>query len=122
MSEEGSKFLMSLPFPYLKSICQSNKLQIKDENTLVGLFEKFLAHRESLPLLKEEDPSLDWSHLTEAEKENREKEQADKLAEEAKAREDEEKAALDEYNAKDDLGKANADWEKKVTVVHNESA
>jgi len=30
-SEEGSKFLLSLPFIYMKNICQSNKLNITDE-------------------------------------------------------------------------------------------
>ena len=120
--EEGTKFLLNLPFTYMKSICSSNKLTIKDEKALVGLFEKYLAHRDSLPLLKEEDPSQDWTHLTQEEKDARTKAQEEKKAEEAKAKEDAEKASQDAYNALDDLGKANADWAKKVEIVHNEAA
>jgi len=119
-SEEGSKFLLGLPFSYMKSICQSNKLCISDEKQLVGLFEKYLAHRESLPLLKEEDPANDWTHLTEEEKEGRKKAQEEKETAEKAAKDEEEKQKEADYNALDDLGKANADWAKKVEVVHKE--
>jgi hypothetical protein len=56
-SEEGTKFLLGIPFSYMRSICCSNKLNIADEKDLIGLFEKYLAFRDNLPLLKEEDPS-----------------------------------------------------------------
>jgi hypothetical protein len=72
-SEEGSAFLLTLPHAYLKSICESDGLYITDERSLVTLFDKFLNHRNSLPLLKEEDPSQDWSHLNEIEIEGRKK-------------------------------------------------
>lgn len=106
----------------MRSICCSNKLNIADEKDLVGLFEKYLAHRDNLPLLKEEDPSLDWSHLTVAEKEGRQKAAEEKQAEEAKKQEEEKKAQDDAYNALDPLGKANADWNKKIDAVHAECA
>ena len=71
-SEEGLQFMLNIPYKYMKSICQSNSLTISNESELVTLFEKYLNHRESLPILKEEDPSLDWSHLNEEERKARE--------------------------------------------------
>lgn len=91
-NEEETKFLLGLPFTYMQSLCSSNKLNISNEKSLVSLFEKYLAHRESLPLLKEEDPSQDWSNLTEEEKEARTKLQDEKKAEEEKAKEEADKA------------------------------
>ena len=66
-------------------MCSADNLSIQSENVVVNLIEDYLKHRESLPLLKEEDPSKDISNLTEEEKEAR------KTAEEAKK--EEEKAA-----------------------------
>ena len=93
---------------------------IKDEKELCNLFEKYLKHRESLPPLKEEDPSQDWSHLTEEEKENRKKADEEKSAADNAKKEEEKKASDDAYAALDDLGKANADWNKKVDEMHVE--
>jgi hypothetical protein len=118
--ENFYRHLLDLPFNYVKNIFSSDDLAVSNEHDLVDLIEKYLAHRDKLPILPEEDPSLDWSHLTEAEKENRIKaKEEEKKAEEAKVAE-EEKAELDKYNALDPLGKLNADWSKKVQVVHKE--
>jgi hypothetical protein len=46
-------------------------LYISDEKFVVNLIEKYLEYREGLPLLDEENPLKDWSHLTEQEKNNR---------------------------------------------------
>ena len=110
-----------MPFENVKNIFSSDDLAISNEHDLVELLEKYLAHRDKLPLLKEEDPSLDWSMLNEAEKENRLKAKEEEgKAEEAKKAE-ETKASEDAYNALDELGKINADWAKKVQVIHKES-
>jgi hypothetical protein len=55
-TDESSAFLLSLPFKYLKSLCDSNKLNISNEKVLLELFEKYLKFREPLPLLPEEIP------------------------------------------------------------------
>lgn len=55
-TEESSAFLLSLPFKYLRSLCDSNKLNIHNEKALLELFEKYLKYRESLPLLPEDIP------------------------------------------------------------------
>lgn len=119
--ENFYRHILDLPFDSVKNIFSSDDLAISNENDLVELIIKYLAHRDKLPLLKDEDPALDWSMLTEAEIEGRKKAQEEeskateaKKAEEAKAKED-------AYNALDDLGKANADWAKKVEIVHKET-
>lgn len=43
----------------MRSICASNGLNIKDEYILVNLFERYLAHRDHLPKLPEEERKLD---------------------------------------------------------------
>jgi len=55
-TDESSAFLLSLPFKYMKSLCDSNKLNISNEKVLLELFEKYLKFREPLPLLPEEIP------------------------------------------------------------------
>jgi len=90
-SDDGAKFLLGLPYQYLKNICGSNKLCISDEMDLVGLFEKYLKHRDTLPVLPEEDPSKDMTHLTEQEKEGRKKQAEDAKVEKAKKEEEEQK-------------------------------
>lgn len=71
-SVEGTAFLLNLPFEQMRNICESNSLNITNEMLLVQLFEKYLNHREKLPLLPEEDPALDWSHLNADERKARE--------------------------------------------------
>lgn len=84
--------MLDLPFEYVKNIFSSDDLAVSNEHDLVDVINKYLAHREKLPLLPEEDPSLDWSMLNEAEKENRQKAKEEetkvqeaKVAEETKA-------------------------------------
>lgn len=59
----------------------------------MDLFERYLKAREKLPLLPEEDPANDWSHLTPEEKEGRTKAKEEKEAAAKAAKEEEEKAA-----------------------------
>ena len=78
-NDESSSFLLSLPFQNIFNICQSNNLAIKDEKVLVDLYVKYLAHRDSLPALPEDDPAKDIDkYLSEAEKEARAKEKEEK--------------------------------------------
>ena len=57
----------------------------------MDLFERYLKIREKLPLLPEEDPANDWSHLTPEEKEGRNKAKDEKAAATKLAKEEEEK-------------------------------
>ena len=71
--EKGTQFMLNLPFKNMCSLCDANDLCVKSERSLLDLFEKYLKHRDTLPLLPEEDPSKNWDHLTAEEKENRNK-------------------------------------------------
>lgn len=61
------KFLLKLPWQNLKSILDDNKLNIREEKTLIPLLEKFLDHRKDLPVPSEDDPKLKTDNLTQAE-------------------------------------------------------
>ena len=90
--------MLNLPFDYIRNICDSNALSVSDEMSLVKLFDKYLTHRNGLPLLKEEDPSQDWSILNEEERKARDEAKAT-ADQEATAKKDEEaKAKEDAYN------------------------
>jgi hypothetical protein len=117
-NDEGSKFLLNLPIDAFTSICDSNGLNITDEMILINMFEKYLDHRKELPLLKEEDPSLDWSILNEEERKKRDddKDIADKLLNEEKEKAKKEKE--DDYNKLEEHEKFNADWDLKVEDIH----
>lgn len=69
------------------------------------MIEAFIKHRETLPLLDEENPLKDWSHLTEEEKKKREEEEKKRGEEEKKKRDEEEKKGNDEFAKLDELGK-----------------
>ena len=103
-------------------MCSSNSLCISDEHQLVKLFEKFLQHRESLPLLEEDDPSKNLSNLTEEERKAREEAQAKQKEEEEKVKAEEEKKAEDEYKALVPLDRFNFDWAKKVDKLFHKEA
>lgn len=77
----------------MKEFCESDKLEITNEKQLLDLFERYLKIREKLPLLPEEDPANDWSHLTPEEKEGRNKAKDEKAAATKLAKEEEEKTA-----------------------------
>lgn len=93
-------------------------MNIKNENVLVNLFESYFKHRETCPILPEEDPMNDTTHLTPEEVKARGEAKAAVREEEKKQREEEAKAKEDAYNALDGLQKANKDWEIKVDTVH----
>ena len=93
---------------------------MSSEKVLSELIVKYLKHRDSLPPLPEEDPSLDWSNLSQEERENRKKQQEEKDTQEKTKKEEEEKEAKAAYDALDELGKINFEWNKKVEVVHKE--
>jgi len=40
------------------NLCKANGLSIKHEKTLVEIIEKYLKHRDSLPILAEDDPKI----------------------------------------------------------------
>ena len=91
-TEKGTSFLLSLPYEKMHSLCSKSSLCVTDEKELVTLFTKYLEHREALrPLLPEEDPWRDWSHLTEEEKEKRETAKKEEEAKATTAKEEEEK-------------------------------
>lgn len=98
----------------MTSLVKNNNLCIADEGVLVPLFERYLKHRESLPLLAEEDKSKDVSNLTEEELKARTEAQTKAKEEETKAKEDEVKAKADAYTALSILEKHNHDWAKHV--------
>ena len=103
----------------MHSLCSKSSLCVSDEKELVTLFTKYLEHREALrPLLPEEDPWRDWSHLTDEEKEKRTlaKEEEEKKA--TTAKEEEEKTKQAAYDVLEPLGKANKKWEYEVDAVH----
>lgn len=114
--------MLNLPFSNFRNVCDSNGLNITDEMMLISLFEKYLDHRESLPILPEEDPKRDWSILTEEElkKRNDDKEIADKAKNDEK--EAKVKAKEEEYNKLEEHEKFNADWDVKVEKAHKEAA
>ena len=116
-SPEGSQFIKNLPVNYFKSLCSSDSLYISEEKFVANLIEKYIEHRSHLPLLDEENPMKDWSHLTEVEKNNRKEEEKKAAEEEGKKNAEEEKKQLDAYNALDELGKIKFDWKKKLDTV-----
>ena len=97
-SDEGTAFMLNLPIDYIRNICDSNALNISDEMLLVRLFEKYFSHRDGLPLLKEEDPSQDWSILNEEERKARDEAKATADTEASAKVEEVKKAKEDAYN------------------------
>jgi len=104
----------------LKEFCESDKLEITNEKLLLDLFERYLKHRDHLPLLADENPANDWSHLTPEEKEGRTKAKDEKEAAAKTAKEEEEKNALAAYEALDAVAKISANYAKKVEEVHKQ--
>lgn len=104
-----------------KSFCEADNLYILDEKIVVDLIAGYLQHRDHLPLLDEENPLKDWSHLTEEERKKREEEEAKKVEEEKKKNEEEEKKQADEYAKLDEVGKIQANWNKKVDAIHKDA-
>lgn len=109
---------MNLPCDSFKELCQADSLYIEHEKAVVSLIERYLKHREGLPLLDEENPMKDWTHLTEEEKKKRQEEDTKKGEEAKKAKDEEEKKETDKFNALDELGKIQYKWTKKVSEVH----
>jgi hypothetical protein len=99
----------TLPAKELLSILESDDLKVTEESIVVKVVEGYIALREPIrPLLEEEDPAFDpkvVAQLTEEEKKAREDARASKVAE-AKAAADEAAAKeAEEVDALDDLGK-----------------
>lgn len=110
--------MRDLPFEAFKSLCAADNLYIQDEKIVVDLIEGYLKHRDTLPILDEDNPLKDWSNLNEEEKKKRQEEQDKKSEEEKKKGEEEKKKQDDEYAKLDDLGKIQSNWIKKVDDVH----
>ena len=119
--EKGLQFIKDLPVDAFKAICQADNLYIQDEKVVVDLIQEYLKHREGLPILDEENPMKDWSNLTEDEKTKRKEEEGKKAEEEKKKGEEEAKKEADEYAKLEDLGKIQANWNKKTVEVHHNS-
>ena len=115
------QFLVKVPYKYILALCASTNLCLSNEKALADMIEKYLIHREGLPLLEEEDPSRDWSHLTEEEKVGRRLQEQKKL-EDANAeilnKSREEKRI---YNYSDKYERFNIDWQKVISSVHEEA-
>ena len=117
-TDKGTSFLLSLPYAKMLSLCSKSSLSVSDEKKLVDLFAKYIKHRETIkPLLPEEDPWLDWSHLSDAEKEGREKAKVEAATKNAAAKEELAKAKETEFAALDPLGQENKKWENEVAKV-----
>ena len=115
---KGLQFLKDLPAEAFRSFCQADNLYILDEKIVVDLIIEYLNHREGLPILDEDDPMKNWSNLTEEEKKKRQEEDSKRAEEEKKKSEEEVKKQADEYAKLDELGKIQANWNKKVDETH----
>ena len=94
--------LMSLPIPIFTEVLGEESLHVADEIFVVKAIDQYLRFRDTIrPLLEEEDPANDTTHLTEEEKKHREEvkaqhaEERKKAEEEALAKEAEAVAAMD---------------------------
>lgn len=119
-SASGAAFLLSLPYSQMKSLCASNSLNIKDEYILVDLFERYLAHRDHLPKLAEEERKLDdfKDLLTKEEIEARNKLKEEEEAAAKAKQEEEAKKKEEEYKALDPWQRFNRHYEEIVAKTH----
>lgn len=121
VAKTGSKFLQDLPVEYFTSLCKADNLQIKEEKVVVDLIEAYLKRREDLPLLDEENPLMDWSSLTSAEKALREEQKKKQAEEEGKIKEEEKKKKEEEFKVLEKLPKIQYTWNELVQVSHKEA-
>ena len=101
-----------MPFNEFYEIIQSNELNTKAEIEVVNLIDGYITHKNKFPILPEEDPANDWSHLTEEEKKKREEDKKTQVEAKAKAVADEEAKKQEEYAKLDAEGKMNHDIAK----------
>ena len=107
-SKNGADFLNDLPFDCFFQLISDPELNISEEIQAVKIIDRYLNHRKTLPLLEEEDPAKDYTHLTEEEKKHREETKAKSKEEETKKVEEEKKKKEDDFNKLDPLGKLQA--------------
>jgi hypothetical protein len=119
--EKGVEFIKELPVDQFIALCSADNLYIKDEKIVVDLIEEYIHHRDELPLLPEEDPTKDWSHLREDEKAKRLEEEKKGDEEAKKKKDEEEKKEADEFAKLDEQGKIQAKWRKKVNEIHKKA-
>lgn len=113
-SEEGMEFFSVLPFePFLKLI-RSNDINIESENVVVKLVDTYLNRRKGLPLLAEEDPKNDWTHLTEEEKAAREEAKKNTEDEKNQAEEEAKAKKQEEFESKNDVQKVQTQIHDKI--------
>lgn len=103
--QKGIEFLRDLPYEAFREICDSDSLYILDEKIVVELIIDYLKHRDTLPLLDEEDPMKNLSNLTKEERDKRAEEEKKRQEEEKKKEEEEKKAEETKFAALDELGK-----------------
>ena len=97
--------MLGLPYDKMHSLCNKSSLCVSDEKQLVTLFTKYIAHRDAIrPLLPEEDPWLDWTHLSPEEIEGRKKAKEEAGVATAAKKEEEAKAKEAEFAGLDPLG------------------
>jgi hypothetical protein len=105
-SKEGSQFMNEMPFDAFLDFISHDNIEISEEIDIVKMITKYLQKRNSImPLLPEEDPVNDLTHLTEEEKKVREVAKAKHVEEEKKKHVEEEKKNEDKVKAMDELGK-----------------
>lgn len=72
-TKTGSEFLNKLPFEELNALIRDENLNVNNEIEVVKIIKSFIDERKTIvPLLEDEDPAKDLSHLTEEERKNRE--------------------------------------------------
>lgn len=119
--EKGIEFIKELPIEQFIALCSADNLYIQDEKIVVDLIETYIHARDDLPLLTEEDPSKNWSHLREDEKTKRLEEEKKGQEEEKKKQDEEAKKQADEFAKLDELGKIQSKWRKRVEESHTKA-
>jgi hypothetical protein len=104
-SKNGAEFLNKLPFEEFYELISNEELNVSAEMEVVRTICRYLTYRKTLPLLEEEDPAKDWSHLTEEEKKHRGEQKAKADEEHKKRTEEESKHKAEAFAKLDELGK-----------------
>jgi hypothetical protein len=78
-SREGGKFLNELHYKYFLQLVSGDKLGVREDKDVVKAINEYIEARQGLPLLPEENPANEITHLTVEEKKARDdkKEAAD---------------------------------------------
>jgi len=103
-----------MPFDAFLEFISHDDIEVKTEQEVVKMVQKYMQKRNTVqPLLPEEDPVNDLSHLTEEEKKKREESKAKQDEEENKKKEEEKKARDEKLAKLDELGKMQFELDEK---------